>query len=145
MSFETQALSSRGEPRFRHLTKTHSRRTSDEAQSSVYNRKPRARDTAFKETRRESAGPIHRCRGNTKDRCHHRQVSGVSVDDGSRTPRDPASEEEIYGWACGASATSTHRGFPNISFPFQSPNCSATKLLRVMLVFYRSSLLHLNK
>lgn len=81
--------SSRGEPRFRYyLTTTYSRRTSDEARKGRVQSKihaaPEASDTALKagEARRESAGSIHRYRGNTKDRCRQVLCQAISVDDG---------------------------------------------------------------
>ena len=46
-------------------------------------RSTKARGTAFEEARRESAGSIHRCRGNTEYQKPSVHVSpSVSVDDG---------------------------------------------------------------
>jgi hypothetical protein len=109
-----------------------------------------ARDTAFREARRESAGSIHRC--------HGKSVSpSVSYPNGIQPQRKEILSFQFGrhhdGWACGA--PQAHRGFPHLiisgNLPFQSdqpPICSECFIpcmLAALLVLYRSPLLHFKK
>jgi hypothetical protein len=121
-SFETQALSSRGEPRF----KTHSRRTSDEAQSSVYNQKKKQEPGTLL-SRRRGENPRFRLTDAVEIRCHHRQVSGVGVDDGRGI--QPQRKEFMAASGLAERAPQAHTGDSLISLPI----ASAIELLRVPL------------
>jgi hypothetical protein len=109
-------------------------------------RNARVRDTAFngKEARRESAGSIHRCRGNAKDRC--RQVSAWATV--ATRQRIQPQRKEILGFfnsgaMAGLAERHKHTG-DSLAVAIQSDQ-PLTELLRValsmlaaLLVLYRS-------